>query len=74
MEKIEFLSSTSDPCPTYFTLLGESCYIIDQNQTLSRDDAQAHCELREGHLVNLETEEEVTTVENWINNGESISE
>ena len=73
-KKIEFLSSTSDPCPTYYTLLGESCYIINQNQTWSRDDAQAHCDSREGHLVDLETGEEVTTVENWINNGKSISE
>ena len=73
-QQFEFESSTTDPCPTYYTLLNESCYIIDQNQTWSRDDAQAHCEDRGGHLVDLETQEEVTTVKDWINNGKSISE
>ena len=60
-----------DPCPTYYTLLRDSCYIIDQNQTWSRDDAQAHCEGRGGHLVDLETEQEVEVIRTWIK-GESL--
>ena len=55
-----------DPCPTYYTLLRDSCYLIDQNQTWSRDDAQAHCEGRGGHVVDLETEQEVEVIRTWI--------
>ena len=55
-----------DPCPTYYTLLRDSCYLMDQNQTWSLDDAHAHCEGRGGHLVDLETEQEVEVIRTWI--------
>ena len=64
---IDFFFIVLDPCPTYYTLLRDSCYLIDQNQTWSRDDAQAHCDIRGGHLVDLETEQEVEVIRIWIN-------
>ena len=63
------ISLLSDPCPTYYTLLGDSCYLIDQNQTWSHGDAHAHCLSRGGHLVDLKTEDEMNAVINWVING-----
>jgi hypothetical protein len=63
-----------DPCPKYFTDVGDHCYHYDTVNQVPWSVAQSYCQSMGARLATFETVEKWAFAHEWLMNGNCLSQ